>query len=98
MNTIILIILLKPNGKPINANYSALTEKIETYHEASKFRGSDRVKITKFKNIFSKGYTEHWSRETFSIDSVFKTNPLTLKVKDSNGEKIIGIFMKKNCS
>ena len=31
-------------------------------------------------------YTENWSREKF-IDSVFKTNPWTYKIKDLNREK-----------
>ena len=56
---------------------------------------NDRVRITKYKNIFSKGYTENWSREIFIINSVLKTNPWTYKIKDLNGEKIIGIFDEK---
>ena len=77
------------NKKPINADYFGLTENIETYLKAPKFKVNDRVKITKYKNIFSKGYTENWSREIFSVDSVLKTNPSTYKIKNLNGEKII---------
>ena len=51
--------------KPINVNYSALTEKIETNHIAPKFKVNDRVRVTKYKNNFSKGYTENWSRAIF---------------------------------
>ena len=47
------------NKKPINADYSALTEKIETNLND---RVNGRVRITKYKNIFSKGCTENWSR------------------------------------
>ena len=83
------------NKKSINADYSALTEKIETNPKTPKFKASDRVRITKYKNIFSKGYTENWSREIFIIDSVLKTNPWTYKLKDLNGEKIIGSFYEK---
>ena len=43
--------------KPINADYSALTEKIETNPEAPKFKVNDKVRITKYKNNFSEGYT-----------------------------------------
>ena len=43
----------------------------------------------------SKDYTENFSRETFIIDSVLKTNPWTYKLKDLNGEKIIGSFYEK---
>ena len=60
------------NKKPFNADYSALTEKIETNLKAPKFKVNDRVRITKYKNIFSKGYTENWSREIFITDSVSK--------------------------
>ena len=40
------------NKKPINADYSDLTEKIETNSKAPKFEVNDRVRITKYKNIF----------------------------------------------
>ena len=83
------------NKKPINADYSALTEKIETNPKAPKFKVNDRVRITKYKNIFSKDYTENWSRQIFIIDSVLKTNPWTCKIKDLNREKIIGSFYQK---
>ena len=65
------------NKKPINADYSALTEKIETNLKAPEFKVNESVKITKYKNIFSKGYTENWSREIFINNSVLKTNPWT---------------------
>ena len=55
----------------------------------------DTVRITEYKNIFSKGYTENWSRKIFIIDSVFKTSPWTYKIKDLDGEKIIGSFYGK---
>ena len=55
----------------------------------------DRVRITKHKNIFSKGYTKNWSREIFIIDSVLKNNLWTYKIKDLNGEKIIETFYDK---
>ena len=51
--------------------------------------------ITKYKNIFSKGCTENWSRVISVIDSVLKTNPWTYKIKDLNVEKIIGSFCEK---
>ena len=35
----------------------------------------NRVRITKYKNIFSKVYTENWLREIFIINSVLKTYP-----------------------
>ena len=83
------------NKKPIDADYSALTEKIETNPEAPKFKVNDRVKITKYKNVFSKSYSENWSRETFIIASVMKTNPWTSKINNLIGEKLIGSLYEK---
>ena len=83
------------NKKPINADYSVLTKKIETNPEVTKFKANDRVRITKHKNMISKGYTENWSREIFIIDSVLKTNPWTYKIKSLNREKIIESFYEK---
>ena len=42
--------------------------------------------------FFSKGYTENWSGAISIIDSFFKTNPWTIKLKDLNGEEIIRNF------
>ena len=81
--------------KTIDADYSALTEKIETNSKVPKFKVNDRARITKYRNIFSKDYTKNWSREIFIIDSVLKANPWTYKVEDLNGEKIIGSFYEK---
>ena len=83
------------NKKPINADYSTSTKNIETNPKAPKFKVNDRVRITKYKNLFIKGYTENWSREIFIIDSVLKTNAWTYKIKDFNGEKVRGSFYEK---
>ena len=69
------------NKKLINADYSVLNEKIETNFKTPKFKVNDGVRITKYKNIFSKGYIENWSREIFVTDPVLKTNPWTYKLK-----------------
>ena len=53
------------------------------------------MRTTKYKNIFSKGYTENWSSEIFIINFVLKTNPGTYKIKDLNEEKLIGSFYQK---
>ena len=79
--------------KPADADYSALTEEIETNLKASQFKVGERVRIT--KNIFWKGYTNNWSREIVVIDSEMRTYPWTYKIKNLNREKIIGLFYKK---
>ena len=57
----------------IGADYSLLTEEIESIHIAPKFKIGDKVRIIKYKNIVSKGYTKNWSKEIFLINSVLKT-------------------------
>ena len=44
--------------KPNHTDYSALSKEFESGHKAPKFKAGDRVRITKFNNIFSKDYTE----------------------------------------
>ena len=85
------------NKKPINDDYSALTGKSETKPKAPEFKVNDIVRNTKYKNIFSKGYTESWSIEIFVTDSVLKTNSWTYKIKDLNRVKIIVNFVEKSC-
>ena len=70
--------------KPIHANYSTLSKKIESSHKSLKFKVGDRVRITKYISFFRKGYNESWSKEIFIIDSVLKTNPWMYKIKDLN--------------
>ena len=72
-----------------------MIEEIKSTHEAPKFKVGDRVRITKYKNIFSKGYTENWSRELLVSNSVLKASPWTYEIKDLNGENIIGRFYEK---
>ena len=64
----------------------------KSVHRVPKFKVADRVRITKYTNIFSKGYTKNWSREIFVIDFVLKTNPWTYRIKDLKRETIIGSF------
>ena len=52
----------------------------------------DRVRISKFKNIFAKGYTPNWSKEIFIVDKINDTVPYTYNIKDLNDEEIIGSF------
>ena len=57
----------------------------------SRFKVGDRVRISKFKNLFAKGYTPNWSTEIFIINKI-NTEPYTYNLKDINGEEIIGSF------
>ena len=60
-----------------------------------KFTVGDHVKISKYKNIFAKGYSPNWSEEVFLTKKVKNTVPWTYIINDINGEEIIGTFYEK---
>ena len=60
-----------------------------------KFTGGDHLRISKYKNIFAKGYTLNWSEEVFVIKEVKNTVPWTYVINDLNGEEITGTFYEK---
>ena len=60
-----------------------------------KFKVGDRVRISKYKNIFAKGYMPNWSEEVFIIKKVKNTIPWTSVINDLNGEEIIVTFYEK---
>ena len=64
----------------------------EHNEKRSRFKVGDRVRISKFKNIFAKEYTPNWSREIFIVNKINDTVPYTYNIKDLNGEEIIGSF------
>ena len=53
-----------------------------------KFKVGDNVRISKYKNIFAKGYTLNWSEEVFGIKKVKNTVPWTYV----NGKEIVRMF------
>ena len=82
--------------KPIDVkdNTYILIDK-EVNDKDPKFNFSDRVRISKFKNIFAKGYTPDWSDEVFALKEIKSTVPWTYVINDLNGEEIIGTFYEK---
>ena len=50
------------------------------------------MRISKYKNIFAKGYTANWSEEVFVIKEIKNTVPWTYVINDLNGEEIIETF------
>ena len=59
-----------------------------------KFKLIDYVRISKYKNIFAKGYTPNWS-EVFVVSKIKNTVPWTYVISDLNGEKITESFYEK---
>ena len=66
------------------------------YEKDSKFNVGDRVTISRYKNIFAKGYAPNWSSEIFIVNKINDTVSYTYNLKDLNDEQIIGSFMIKN--
>ena len=67
----------------------------EINNKDPKFKVGDHVRISKYKNIFAKGYMAHWSEEEFVIKKVKNTVPWTYVINDLNGEEITGTFYEK---
>ena len=61
-----------------------------------KFKVGDHVRISKYKNIFAKGYRPNWSEEDFIVRKIKNTVPWTFVVSDLNGEEITGSFYEKD--
>ena len=67
----------------------------EINNKDPKFKIGDYVRISKYKNIFAKGYMPNWSEESFVIKKVKNTVLWTYVINDLNGEEIIGTFYEK---
>ena len=50
------------------------------------------MRISKYKNIFAKGYMPNWSEEIFVIKKIKNTVPWTYVINDLNGKEIFGTF------
>ena len=57
-----------------------------------KFKVGDHVRISKYKNIFAKGYTPDWPEEIFVIKKTKNTVPWTYVINDLNNKQITGTF------
>ena len=82
--------------KPIDITSDSYPE----YNEDSnvtkpKFKVGDHVRISKYKNIFAKGYAPNWSEEVFVVSKIKNTVPWTYVNNDLSGEKITGSFYEK---
>ena len=79
--------------KPKDVKYDNNRVYIDEHNKKSaRYNVGDRVRISKFKNIFAKAYTPTWSREIFIVNKINNTVPYTYNLKDLNDEEIIGSF------
>ena len=57
-----------------------------------RFHHGDKVRISKRKKTFEKGFTPNWTEELFRINEVQKTKPTTYTIQDMQGDPIKGSF------
>ena len=82
--------------KPVEVTDHSFAEYNEESNKKNpKFKVGDHVRISKYKNIFAKGYAPNWSEEIFVIKKVKNIVPWTYVINDRNSEKIIGNSYEK---
>ena len=59
------------------------------------FKEGDRVRISKVKMTFEKGYRANWTEEIFVISKCLKRDPPVYRIKDLEGEELEGTFYEK---
>ena len=82
-NTYHRTIKMKPVGVKDN---TYIDFKKEVNDKDTKFKVGDHVRISKYKNIFAKGYTPNWSEEVFVASKIKNTVRSTYVINDLNGE------------
>ena len=82
--------------KPIDVTDDSYAEHNENFNKKDpKFKVGGNVRISKYENIFDKGYTPNWSEEVFVINEIKNAVPWTYIISDLNGEEITGSFYEK---
>ena len=60
--------------------------------KSGKFSPGDRVRLSKAKRTFKKGYLPNWTEELFTVVKCIETRPPVYLVKDNHGEILEGTF------
>ena len=82
--------------KAIDVTSNSRAEYSEDSNEKDpKFKVGDHVRISKYKNIFAKGYTANWSEEVFVVSKIKNTVPWTYVITDLNGGPIAASSYEK---
>ena len=82
--------------KPIDVkDNTSIDSKKDVNDKDPKLKVGDHVRISKYKNIFAKGYTPNWPEEVFIISKIKNTVPWTYVINGLNDEEITGTFYEK---
>lgn len=82
----------KYNEKNVLKRIKAATKVKNDKIPPKRFSEGDKVRISKYKGVFTKSYLPNWSNEVFEIFRVQPTNPETYLLRDMNGEILKGGF------
>ena len=92
-NTVHRTIEIKPIE--VMGDYYAEYNEDPSNKKNPKFKVGGNVRISKYKNVFAKGYTPNWSEEVFLIYKIKNTVPWTYAISDLNIEEVTGSFYEK---
>lgn len=89
--------------KPKDVNVKNAQQLLETVYNrikkvdlrSIKYKVGDKVRLSKERSIFHKGYMPNWTTEVFTIKQIKLTNPITYLLQDQSGELIKGGFYKE---
>ena len=69
--------------KRIDVKFDCYAENnVDSNEKDLKFKVGDHVRISKYKNIFAKGYTPNWSEEVLLLGKLKKTVPWPYVIND----------------
>ena len=90
----------KEASKDINRGkvYFNIVRKQNKSPTSIKYKKGDKVRISKYKRHFEKGYIPYWKEEIFTTDKINMTNPVSYQVRALNNEKILGPFYTRELS
>lgn len=86
---------------PASVNHINANNLLSTVYNHIKIRSKpkyacgDYVRISKYKSVFSKGYTGNWSTEIFQVVKINNTNPITYQLHDEKKQPILGAFYEQ---
>ena len=73
--------------KPIDVTEDSYAESNKNFNKKDpKFKVGDHDRISKYKNIFAKGYAPNWSEQVFPVSKIKNAVAWTFVVSDLNGE------------
>ena len=84
--------------KPVDIKSNTYIDSGKKINEKDpKFKIGDTVRISKYKNIFARGYTPSSSEEVFVIKKLKNTVREHMLSMILMGKKLLELFTKKNC-